>query len=207
MRTRVKICGLTRLEDVTAAVEAGADALGFVFVPASRRQVSPEHARALIATVPPFVQTVALFMDQDAEWVRKVVSVVRPDLLQFHGDENEAFCTGFDRPYIKAVPAADETALREALSTHRAARGFLLDSHGGGKMGGSGAVFDWSLWPQRCDRPLVLAGGLNPDNVGEAVRRLSPWAVDVSSGVEASAGVKDPARLIRFINEVKHVQG
>ncbi|MGC9456952.1 MAG: phosphoribosylanthranilate isomerase [Halothiobacillaceae bacterium] len=208
MRTRVKVCGLTRLEDVEAAAQAGADALGFVFVPASRRNVSPAHARALVAAVPPFVQTVALFMNAPAEFVRSVVSEVRPDLLQFHGDEDEGFCASFERPYIKAVPAGDSgAALEQALSSHRAARGFLIDSHGGGRMGGSGEAFDWSLWPRRCDRPLVLAGGLTPENVGEAVRQLSPWGVDVSSGVETSPGIKDPARLIRFINEVKHVQG
>jgi len=208
VRTRVKVCGLTRVEDVKAAADAGADALGFVFVSASKRHVSIEQAEALFAAVPPFVETVALFMNPEPALVESVQARLAPSLLQFHGTESAAFCRRFGSRYIKAVPVAEgQAAMQAVMDEHQTAGGFLLDSHGAGRMGGSGESFDWALWPADTARPLILAGGLHPGNVGEAVRRLSPWAVDVSSGVEVSPGIKDPARIIRFINEVNHVQG
>ncbi|WP_372590781.1 phosphoribosylanthranilate isomerase [Guyparkeria sp.] len=209
-RTRVKICGITRVADVEAAVSAGADALGFVFVPASRRSIDIGLARELIAAVPAFVQTVALFADAQVDWVETVVDQVGPDLLQFHGNETGRFCRQFGRPYIKAVSAElDDTERDRVLADHASARGFLLDSHAVSGLGGTGHTFDWGRWPRqagRKGRPWILAGGLTPENIAEAVSTLSPYAVDVSSGVEEAPGIKSAELIHAFMRGVGHAR-
>ena len=198
-RARVKICGLTRAEDVDAAVQAGADALGFVFTPKSRRCIDTAAACELVRRVPAFVARVGLFMDQDAGEVRRVLAEVPLSLLQFHGGEDGDYCRQFGLPYIKALAmGGDGQAL--AVDDYFDAAALLLDSHEPGSAGGTGHTFDWSRIPP-LPRPLVLAGGLDPDNVRRAVRTVRPWAVDVSSGVEEKPGVKSAVKMQRFIEE------
>ncbi|MGM0516239.1 MAG: phosphoribosylanthranilate isomerase [Pseudomonadota bacterium] len=209
-RTRVKICGITRVEDLRVSVAAGADALGFVFVPASRRSITVERARELVADVPAFVQTVALFADAETDWVETVIDLVGPDLLQFHGNESGRYCRQFGRPYIKAMSAElDEAEREKVLADHFTARGFLLDSHAVSGLGGTGHTFDWGRWPRdagRGGRPWILAGGLSPENVAEAVGSLSPYAVDVSSGVEEAPGIKSAQKIHAFMRGVGHAR-
>ena len=199
---RVKICGITRLEDVQAAVAAGADALGFVFTQRSRRVLEAEHAAMLVRKVPAFVARVGLFMDQEAAEVRQILGQVPLSLLQFHGQEDAAYCRQFGLPYIKALAMASAPALASAEQAYDDAAALLLDSHGAGEAGGTGRTFDWAAIPA-LQLPLVLAGGLNPANVREAVRRVRPWAVDVSSGVEDAPGVKNADKMRTFISEAK----
>lgn len=212
LRTRVKICGMTRAEDVDAAIHFGADAVGFVFVPASKRNLVPASAQALFERVPPFVQSVALFLDADESLVETVINTLSPDLLQFHGRETGAFCRQFDRPYIKALgtdlfvdPA--NGLLGETLADHATARGFLLDSHATGALGGTGSRFDWQHWPQGQypSVPFILAGGLDATNVGEAIEKLQPYAVDVSSGVETAPGIKSAKKIQEFMSKVNPI--
>lgn len=184
------------------AVDAGADALGFVFAPRSRRRLDPARARALVGGVPPFVTCVGLFQDQQADEVAGVLEEVPLGLLQLHGSEGAAYCRGFGLPYIKAVSMTDGDALARAERAYGDAAALLLDSHQPGEAGGTGLTFDWSLIGE-ARMPIILAGGLAPDNVFEAVRALRPWAVDVSSGVESEPGVKDPAKIRAFIDEVE----
>lgn len=205
-RTRIKICGLTRAEDVRAAVEAGADAIGLVFYPPSPRFVAFERAAELAALVPPFVTTVGLFVNPDPAYVQQALAQVPLQLLQFHGDEPEALCAGFGRPWIKAARVRPGVDLVEFSASHPSASGLLLDTFVEG-YGGGGKVFDWSLIPERLGRPLILSGGLDPDNVAEAVRRVRPWAVDVSSGVESGKGIKDAARIAAFVAGVRNADG
>jgi phosphoribosylanthranilate isomerase len=206
-RTRIKFCGITREDDARAAAALGADAIGLVFAAKSPRRVDVAHATLLAAAVPPFVARVGLFMDADADAVRAVLAAVPLDVLQFHGAETPAFCRAFGRPYIKAVPMGDGAG--DALDTgayfaaHAGAVAFLLDSHASGGQGGSGRVFDWSRVPATAPRPIVLAGGLNPETVGAAVRRVRPYAVDVSSGIESAPGLKDYARMRAFVDAVR----
>jgi phosphoribosylanthranilate isomerase len=215
MRTRIKICGITRPEDALAAARAGADAIGLVFWPHSPRAVSCAQAREIVAALPAFVGVVGLFVDAAEAEVRRTLDAVPVDLLQFHGAETPAFCRAFGRRYLKAVAVRPGTDLLESLSPFDDAAGFLLDAPPqDGVPGGTGLTFDWSLWPQRLPRPLVLSGGLHAGNVGDAVRRLRPWAVDVSTGVEAKdaagtpiKGIKDAARIAAFIEEVRHATG
>jgi phosphoribosylanthranilate isomerase len=202
--TRVKICGITRIEDALAAAQAGADAIGLVFAPASPRRVSVQQAAAIAAALPPFVTCVALFVDPDAAQVRAVLDAFHPDLLQFHGDEPPEFCAAFGLPYLKAVRVRPETDLLQYASTYAGARGLLLDAYHPDSHGGTGQRFDWDLIPRHLPRPVVLAGGLDPDNVAAAVRQVRPWAVDVSSGVEVTKGIKDAGRIARFIREVRN---
>lgn len=199
---RVKICGITRAEDRDAAVRAGADALGFVFAERSKRRLDPAAAAELAAGVPPFVCRVGLFMDQDEAEVARILERVPLNLLQFHGNEDAAFCRQFDRPYIKAVSMAQAGAVARAEADFHDAAGLLLDSHAPGGLGGTGQVFDWRSVPETA-LPLVLAGGLTPDNVAAAVAAVRPWAVDVSSGVEDAPGVKNEELMLRFISEAK----
>lgn len=201
--TRIKICGLTRPEDARAAARAGADAIGLVFHPDSSRAVDVDAARAVVAALPPFVTAVALFLDPDAERVRHVVERVPVGLLQFHGSESAHFCAAFGRPYIKAVAMGGGEDPATVATQHPAALGLLADSHEGGGSGGSGTGFSWDLLPRERSYNLILAGGLSPDNAAAAVSRVRPDAVDVSSGVEASPGIKDPDRIERFIEEVR----
>lgn len=205
-RTRIKICGLTRAQDVDAAVAAGADALGFVFYPASPRHVTIDQAAALMARVPPFVTIVALFVNADPAFVREALARLPIGLLQFHGDEPEADCLQYGRPYIRAARMRAGVDLIEYAACFPSARGLLLDAFVEG-YGGGGKVFDWSLIPPDFDRPLILSGGLSADNVTEAVRRIRPWAVDVSSGVEAGKGIKDAGAIARFISGVRDADG
>ena len=201
MRTRVKICGITRAADALAAVRAGADAIGLVFYPPSPRFLSLEWARQLVSELPPFVSTVALFVNPAAAEVYTVLERVRPAVLQFHGEEDSVFCAQFGVPYIKACRVRPGVDLLEYLRPFSGAAAWLLDSHVE-EYGGVGESFDWSLVPAERMRPLVLSGGLTRENVGEAIRRVRPWAVDVSSGVESSKGIKDAARIAAFIAEV-----
>lgn len=204
-RTRIKFCGLTRAGDLRLAAELGADAIGFVFAEGSPRQVSPAQARALRAAVPPLVGAVAVFRNNGAEEVRDAVAHARPSLLQFHGDEDDAFCRRFGLPWIKAVGMGgggrtDAAALAAAFP---GAAGFLFDSHGGGHDGGSGRAFDWTMLPAGLERPLLLSGGLSPANVRAAVAAARPWGVDVSSGIEYAPGRKDGERMRAFVQEVR----
>lgn len=201
--TRIKVCGLTRPEDARAAARAGVDAIGLVFHPPSARAVDLDTAAAVIAALPPFVTAVALFLDPEPEQVRAVVDRIPIGLLQFHGSESAEFCTAFHRPYVKAVAMGDGVDPAAVAAEHPLALGFLADSHGAGAAGGTGSTFSWDLLPRKRDYNLVLAGGLSPDNVAKAVATVRPEAVDVSSGVESSPGVKDAARIERFIEEVR----
>lgn len=201
-RTRVKLCGITRPEDACSAATAGVDAIGLVFHPASRRHATIEQAVAVCGVLPPFVTTVGLFVDADPERVREVSDRVALDLLQFHGTESADYCRMFGRPYIKAVPMGDIDDVAAYARRFPDARALLLDSHGGGRIGGTGETFDWQRIPQRLDKPVILAGGLNPANVAEAIRRVRPYAVDVSSGVEVSRGIKDNTLIHAFMHSV-----
>jgi len=203
MAVRVKICGITRLQDVHAACAAGADALGFVFYEKSPRNVSAETAAALLRAMPPFVQSVGLFVNAEPAFVEAVLQAVPLDLLQFHGDETPADCERFGRPYIKAVRVTTDTDLLKYAADFETARGLLLDAYVQGVPGGTGERFDLSLIPASMPKPIVLSGGLQPDNVAEAVQQVRPWAVDVSSGVEASKGIKDPHKMTQFIAKAK----
>ena len=203
MRTRVKICGITRAQDGVAAARAGADAIGLVFYPPSPRFLNVERARDIRDALPPFVQAVALFVNPDAAQVAQVLGRVQPSLLQFHGEETPAFCAQFGVPYVKACRVAPGVDLLKYLRVFDSACGWLLDAHVE-EYGGVGASFDWSLVPDRLERPLVLSGGLSRENVAAAVRRVRPWAVDVSSGVESAKGIKDAAKIAAFVAEVRN---
>lgn len=202
MQTRIKFCGLTRIQDVQKAVALGVDALGFVFVEGSARNVDIDMAIKLIRQVPPFVIKVGLFMNAKTEDVKQVTKNVNLSLLQFHGDEEEKFCAQFDMQYLKAVPMASTESVEEFCAGYGSATGYVLDSHAKGEMGGSGEQFAWNDVPKNLGKPLILAGGLTEDNVAEAIRMVAPYAVDVSSGIETSKGIKDPVRMEKFIKEV-----
>ncbi|WP_114418640.1 phosphoribosylanthranilate isomerase [Marinospirillum perlucidum] len=202
LRIRAKICGLTRKQDVEAAVRAGADALGLVFYPPSPRSVSPQEAAKLLHAVSPFVTTVGLFVDPEPAWVKEVLSQVPLDLLQFHGDEDEALCAGFGRPYIKALRMKPDLDPLEEARRWPSAQGFLLDAYQPGVPGGTGERFDWQRFPQDDPRAWILAGGLNPDNLAEAVKIARPYGVDVSGGVEASRGIKCASKMTQFMEVV-----
>lgn len=205
-RTRIKFCGMTRAGDVRLASELGADAVGFVFAEGSPRRVEAREARLMRSALAPLVDAVALFRDNATAEVREVVKAVRPTLLQFHGDEEDAFCRGFGVPYIKAVAMGGDArppSARELLSRYPAAAGFLFDGHAPGTAGGTGTGFDWARLPAELNRPVMLAGGLTPANVFDAITRALPWGVDVCSGIEASPGVKDGERMRRFVEEVR----
>jgi len=202
-RTRIKCCGMTRVEDARLAAELGADAIGVVITARSKRCVDLAQARAIVAAMPPFVTTVALLMDDSAETVRAVIEQVQPDLLQFHGAESDAWCAQFGRPYLKAIAMGEGAAALSRLREHPHAAGLLLDGHGLGEPGGSGQAFDWSLMPAELAQPLLLAGGLHAGNVGEAIRTARPWAVDVASGIESAPGIKDGERMVAFIAAVR----
>lgn len=200
---RVKICGITRIEDALAAVAAGADAIGFVFHPDSPRQVTPEQAARIVAALPPFVTTVGLFVDADEQRIRDTLAQVPLSLLQFHGDETQAQCRIYGRPWIKALrvqPGQDVAAL---MAGWPGAAGILLDAYHPTQHGGTGLQFDWSLVPHCSAMPIILAGGLTPANVAEAIRSTRPYAVDVSGGVEASKGVKDADKIEAFMAGVR----
>lgn len=207
MRTRIKVCGITRPQDGRAAAQAGADAIGLVFYPPSPRYLSAERAVEIRDALPPFVQTVALFVNPDAAQVAQVLQRVRPAMLQFHGEETPDFCAQFGVPFIKACRVRPGVDLLEYLRPFSRAAAWLFDSYVA-EYGGVGESFDWSLLPAaasgRLERPLILSGGLARENVAEAIRRVRPWGVDVSSGVESAKGIKDAAKIAAFIAEVRN---
>jgi phosphoribosylanthranilate isomerase len=203
MRTRVKICGITRAEDAREAVRQGADALGFVFYPPSPRAVTFEQARKIVDRLPPFVTVVGLFVDAERAEISEALTRVRIDLLQFHGRESPEQCSGHGRPYIKAVRMREGVDLTQLEAKYMDAAALLLDSYQAGQPGGTGTVFDWGRVPPEMADRIVLAGGLDPDNVEAAVRRVRPYAVDVSGGVERAKGIKDAARIAAFLRGVQ----
>jgi phosphoribosylanthranilate isomerase len=205
MRTRVKICGITQSRDAKLAAELGVDAIGLVFYRKSPRGITPQQAVGIIESTTPFVSIVGLFLNPEPAYVRKVLETVPLDLLQFHGNERSQDCDAYGKPYVKAVPMGVALDELEYTAAYDNAAGFLLDSHAPGGAGGSGATFDWNRKPVKLNKPLILAGGLNDKNVGEAIRKLSPYAVDVSSGVERGKGIKDAAKMAAFIQEVHRV--
>ena len=203
MRTRIKICGITRAEDLRAVADAGADAFGLVFYPPSPRCLTLERARELNRAAPAFLTSVALFVNASAEEIRQVLAVVQPQVLQFHGEETPEFCRAFGAPYIKACRVKPGVDLLEYWRPFSDASGWLADAWVE-EYGGVGAGFDWSLVPAQREKPLVLSGGLAPGNVAEAIRRVKPWGVDVSSGVESAKGIKDAAQIAAFVAEVRN---
>ncbi|HUL94526.1 MAG TPA: phosphoribosylanthranilate isomerase [Usitatibacter sp.] len=201
-RTRVKICGLREPEHARVAAEAGADAVGVVFHKPSPRYVEPAAAAAVVAALPPYVTAVGLFVNEPADSLRAILARVRLDLLQFQGDEEPDFCASFGIPFVRAVPMEEGADLVELSLRFSRARALLLDAHVPGERGGTGRTFDWSRIP-KLPMPVILSGGLTAENVGQAVREVRPWAVDVSSGVERSRGVKDPGKIVEFIRSVR----
>lgn len=204
-RTRIKICGFTRAEDVSVAVQMGVDAIGLVFYPPSPRFVDVPKALEIISQIPAFVSVVGLFVDAQREEIEAILDKVPMDLLQFHGSENAQFCQSFQRPYLKAVAMGGGVELAALVTQYTSAAGLLLDSHAPGAMGGSGQTFDWQSIPQSIGPKIILAGGLDPGNVRTAIEQVQPYAVDVSSGVEQSKGIKDAAKMAAFIREVNSV--
>ncbi|SDV99671.1 phosphoribosylanthranilate isomerase [Nitrosomonas communis] len=206
MSVRVKICGITRVEDALAAVQHGADAIGFVFWRQSTRFISPAQAREIVVRLPPFVNMVGVYVDPSPEWVEETSITAGLNLLQFHGEETPEFCNQFKLPYIKALRVRREMNLLQYAELYQNAKGLLLDAYTAGMPGGTGQVFDWSLIPTDFPLPLVLSGGLNSDNVVNAIRQVRPWAVDVSSGVEAGKGIKDVNKISAFMQGVKNCE-
>ena len=204
-RTRIKICGITRPEDAKAVVDAGADAIGLVFYPPSPRAVSIQQAQEVVADVPAFVTVTALFVNPSVEEVQSVLDGVRIDLIQFHGDEDDDFCRQFGHPYIKALRVRQASDVVALCLRFPSALAVLLDSYKPGVPGGTGETFDWSLVPATPPKPIILAGGLDPDNVNHAIDVVRPYAVDVSGGVEAAKGIKDHGKITKFVNEVYRV--
>ena len=202
MKPRIKICGLTRIKDVQVAVEAGADAIGLVFYPPSPRFVDLQRASMLAHAIAPFVSVVGLFVNADPVVVRETLAAVPIHLLQFHGEESESYCCQFDRPYIKAARVKPGMDLVQYAADFPTAQAILLDAFVDG-YGGSGQIFDWTLIPPALGKPIVLSGGLDAGNVGDAVRRVCPAAVDVSSGVEVSKGIKDAEKIRAFVAAVR----
>lgn len=201
-RTRIKICGITRAIDLDVALSAGADAIGFVFYPPSPRALSLEDAARLAGRVPPFATRVGLFVNAEPADVRKTLAAVPLDLLQFHGEEEAGYCTQFGLPYLKAARVRPELDLIEFARAYPTAQGLLLDAWVEA-YGGMGQSFDWSLIPYDLPLPMVLSGGLHAGNVVEAIAKIRPWAVDVSSGVEAAKGIKDADKVVAFVEAVR----
>ena len=203
--TRVKICGITRVEDALAAANSGANAIGLVFYEQSQRHVSIAQAAQLAVALPPFVTVTGLFVNAEVAFIREVMANVPLDLLQFHGNESAEFCVQFAKPYLKAIRVKAGVDLLQCASDFRSAQGLLLDAHVEGVAGGTGKSFDWTLIPKNLPLPVILSGGLDAGNVAAAVKQVRPYAVDVSSGVEASKGIKDAAKIAAFIKEVNNI--
>lgn len=201
MRTRVKICGITRQQDADFAADSGADAIGLVFYPPSPRAISVAQAQNVTRGLPPFVSAVALFVDPDEADVSRCLDAVSIDIIQFHGDESPEFCSQFGKPYIKAIRMKPDTNLAQLAEAYSSAKALLLDTYQPGVPGGTGTTFDWSLINQ-IDKPIILAGGLNTDNVAEAIKQVRPFAVDVSGGVESEKGIKSHDKISAFMREV-----
>ncbi|HSR01831.1 MAG TPA: phosphoribosylanthranilate isomerase [Methylophilaceae bacterium] len=202
MRTRIKICGITRIEDAISAVEHGADAVGLVFYPDSPRCVTIENAQTISRELPPFVSIVGLFVNPSQTEVMEVLSSVRIDLLQFHGDEDDETCKQYGLPYLKAIRIKSDTNLIQYAELYSGAKALLLDTYSENAYGGTGVTFDWSVIPKRMPKPIILAGGLDAGNVAKAVQQVRPYAVDVSGGVEQSKGIKDSLKIAAFISAV-----
>lgn len=203
--TRTKICGITRVEDAQAVAASGADALGLVFYGKSPRHVTVPQAAELARAIPPFVTLVGLFVNPSVDEIGEVLSNVPLDVLQFHGEEEPEFCAQFGRPWLKAIRVKTGVDLLQCAARYAGAQGLLLDAFIEGTHGGTGASFDWGLIPHDLPLPVILSGGLHAGNVAEAIRQVRPYAVDVSSGVEAAKGIKEPAKIAAFINEVKRI--
>ena len=206
-RTRIKICGVTRVEDARQAAALGADSIGLIFHPASSRAIGVEDALAIRRDLPPFVTVTAVFLDDSEDWIAQVLQRLRPDCVQFHGSESPEFCAAWEVPYIKAVPMGSIEDPQRFAERYDTAQGFLFDSNAAGRLGGSGDTFDWSKIPSSFAYPVVLAGGIRPSNVAEAISRVRPWGVDVVSGVEASKGIKDAALVEQFFEQVRQGDG
>jgi phosphoribosylanthranilate isomerase len=204
-RTRIKICGITREQDLRAVANGGADAIGLVFYEKSPRHVDVRQAAELARALPPFVTAVGLFVNPAAEYVREVLAQVALDVLQFHGEEPPEFCAQFGKPYLKAIRVKAGVDLLQCAAAYAGAQGLLLDAFVEGTQGGTGESFDWTLIPQNLPLPVILSGGLHAGNVAQAIKQVRPYAVDVSSGVEAGKGIKDAAKVAAFINEVKQI--
>lgn len=203
MRVRAKICGITRVDDALAAARCGADAIGLVFYENSPRHVSIEQAQSIVAALPPFVSVVALFVNANKAYIDEVVSSLRVDILQFHGEEVETDCVQYNLPYMKAVRVKEGTNLIQYEKNYSSACALLLDTYSEKMVGGTGETFNWSLIPAELSMPVVLAGGLNQHNVSDAIKQVKPYAVDVSGGVEKSKGVKDPEKIAAFLRQVR----
>jgi phosphoribosylanthranilate isomerase len=203
--TRIKICGITREEDLLASTNSGADALGLVFYAKSPRHVTPEQAVNLVKVLPPFVSLVGLFVNPLTDEVRNVLNRVPLDVLQFHGEEDAEFCVQFGRPYLKALRVRQGMDLVQCAYRYQSAQGLLLDAYIAGTHGGTGESFDWGLIPRQLPLPIILSGGLHSGNVVAAIKQVRPYAVDVSSGVEQKKGIKDSVKVAAFINEVKRL--
>lgn len=208
-RTRIKFCGMARVEDALAASALGVDAIGLIFAARSKRRLTPEAAATIRSALPPMVDAVALFMDNTTDEVRTTIGIVGPSLLQFHGDEDDRFCASFGLPYMKAVAMGGEGGEDATTLPARYPRAaaFLFDSHARGEAGGSGLTFDWARVPADFPKPFLVAGGLTPDNVFAAIRATGCWGVDVSSGIESSPGLKNHERMRRFVSEVRRADG
>jgi phosphoribosylanthranilate isomerase len=202
MRTRIKICGFTRVEDALFAAGAGVDAIGLVFYSASPRQVTIAQAQAIVQALPAFVTVVGLFVDAEADWIKLVLSEVNLDCLQFHGDESAEACRKFNKPYIKAIRMQPGIAFADIQEHYHDAAGLLLDAYEPGVQGGTGNVFDWNMIPKHSPLPIILAGGLSTENAALAVQQVKPYALDVSSGVEVSKGIKDAEKMAAFIRTI-----
>lgn len=203
LRTRIKFCGFTRGQDIEGAARLGADAIGLVCVPGSKRELTTSQAADLRAFVPNFIATVLLLSNAEPERARATIEIVKPDFVQFHGSETGFFCASFGRPYFKAVSMTTAEDVRHAARLYPSAAALILDSHGADGMGGTGETFDWTRITQDSGKPLILAGGLTPANVGRAVRMVTPYAVDVSSGIETSPGRKNFEKMKAFVEAVR----
>ena len=202
--TAIKICGITRVEDALAAARCGANAIGLVFYAKSPRHVTPLRAAELMRALPPFVTSVGLFVDAAANEVMQTLAQARVDLLQFHGNESPQYCRQFEVPYLRALRVRPGLDLLQYARDYHDAKALLLDAYVEGKHGGTGATFDWALIPKNISLPVVLSGGLTPENVTAAIQAVQPWAVDVSSGVESSKGIKDAAKIAAFVTGVRN---
>jgi phosphoribosylanthranilate isomerase len=202
-RTRVKICGITRVEDAVDAVSAGADAIGLVFYAQSPRAVTIAQAQAIVAVVPPFVSVVGLFVNAPKTQIESILSQVHLDILQYHGDETPSECMQINLPYYKAIRVKADTNLVQYAQDYHTAKALLLDTYSEAAVGGTGQTFDWGLIPVHLPKPIILAGGLSANNVGQAIQKVQPYAVDVSGGVEINKGIKDAAKIAAFMRGVK----
>lgn len=204
-RTRIKICGITNLQDAKVAIDEGVDAIGLVFCENSPRYINISRAKEIVENTTPFVNCVGLFVDAEKEYINNVLKEVALDTLQFHGQESEQACALYNKPYIKAIRMNENINLSEEAEKYFSAHALLLDTYIEGLPGGTGIVFDWDLIPKDIAKPIILAGGLNASNVKDAIKKISPYAVDVSGGVEVEKGKKDPSKIKEFINEVMNV--